>query len=180
MLVLFGGAGAVLVATSGFVSKFISDRSIEKYKNEMNYELEKLKSDLSRDQENYKLNLKRSEILFDRELESAREFLIMTGYFYNSNPMSSKYDYIQSEIKTKLELISEKTNSFYKKHAPILSDIVRDRVCRVIVYSREGSLVENVSTEDAEGRRAHFSNLVADDLKEIEDRLLAEIRGKIV
>jgi Tfp pilus assembly protein FimV len=75
VLLLFGGGGVVLVAVCGFFAKFIADRTIERRKAELSQETERLKAELAIETETHRLKLKKMEILTNKEIEAAGEFI---------------------------------------------------------------------------------------------------------
>lgn len=101
LLAPLGGLSAIIIATSAVISKWFTDRSIEKKKSELgreterlkgtlnqelakltaqlaretNSELERLRSILGRESDAFRLKLKKQELLFDKEFTAARGFM---------------------------------------------------------------------------------------------------------
>lgn len=172
----FGGAAAA-TAVLAFFANFFVNKEIERQKADLNKELERLKAELSKDAETHKLNLKKQELIFNKELDAAGEFMklhrqIKPAY---SHP-DMDWDDACADVAHRLDKIEAILESFLVKHGAIITTSAR-------ALLTEGISLASTYKFDSieEGQLFHQAKTKAEDLlnklDKIEDQLIASVRS---
>jgi hypothetical protein len=176
VLLLFGGAGVVLTAFCVFLSNYVANRTIEGRKAELNQELERIKAELSKETETHKLKLKKLELLFNKELDAAGDFLkayreIRPSY---SDPDMDRDD-VCSDVVHRLDKIETDLNSFVVKHGAVITTSAREQLyeCILLASNYKFGMVEEGQLFDEAKNKA---GELLEKLGTIEEQLIAALR----
>ena len=139
--VVSGVIGGAIATLAMFGLNWLKDRSLAKHKEELGREserlkndmaqsggqtLERLKADLGRETETHKLALKKLELLFDRQIEAASEFMTLRRAIdpKKAHP-DEEWDEAQEKLASDLHKHELAMEAFLTKHGPIMSDDAR-------------------------------------------------------
>jgi hypothetical protein len=191
VLGLFGGASVVLVTVCGFISKLVADQSIAKHKSnldehlenrksELNTALERVKTSLTQETEGYKLKLRKAEILFERELNAAAEF---SDIFRNIYPTYSRpdmdWDDACNDVASKFSGIEQMVQDYLTKHAPVLTDKIRDNIGSCIALASENKFGSYEMPEDqASAAERVAAGKLLDGMKNVQAELFALVKNE--
>jgi hypothetical protein len=189
VVLLLGGSVAVLISIGAaiwaFVSAVAASRMIERRKAQLNTELERtkaeltrelegFKADLSRESEAHKFKLKKLEIIFNRELEAAGEFLKL---HQEIEPRYSHFDMgwedATQEVAESFGTTENKLQTFMAKFGAVLDAPVRKSLDECI--STASSHKFDFREGDERGARAKAEELLK-KLAVIENDLLKAVR----
>ena len=156
MVTAIGGAGVLIIGVSAFISRFWADwfmkrktakydKEIEKYKSELNFELEKLKT------KNESV-IYRSKVQFDLEIEIYRklfdELYDFTNDSYSLYPTFDTLPFEKEEQQAlflkRYEKYVESFNSFnmvLAKNAPFIPKKIYDMFCEIRKLSNSLSIL---------------------------------------
>ena len=144
VLTFFGG-GVAATAVLGFFANFFVNRVIESKKASLNQELERLKAELSKETETHKLRLKKQELIFNKELEAAGDFMklhreILPTY---SHP-DMDWDDACGEVAQRLSKIETDLDSFLVRHGAVIRTSARKLLseCRSLASNYKFGCIE--------------------------------------
>src|SRR5208283_75917 len=108
---------------------YVANRTIEGRKAELNQELERIKAELSRETETHKLKLKKLELIFNKELDAASEFMkthreIRPSY---SHP-DMDWDDASMDVLQRLDKIEIDLISFLVKYGAVITKSAREQL----------------------------------------------------
>ncbi len=178
-LLWLGGGSVLTIAISGFLSKFLADRSIENHKGKLSEELARLKGVLTKDVETHKLSLRRAEMLFEREVDAAKDLTEFLEQLMPDYVPGMDYDEMASRVAEKFEHIENRLKIFKLRHAVVLSDSARSTIDKVRGIASEAKfefIGQSQHTEPSDSAVEQAKNIL-DDLKNLEQLLLQTVRA---
>jgi hypothetical protein len=176
----FLGGGAMATAVLAFFANFFVNKVIERQKGALNKELERLKAELSKEIESHKLSLKKQELIFNKELDAAGDFMklhrqIRPSY---SHP-DMDWDDACADVANRFEKIESDLNSFLVKHGAIITTSAR-KLLDVCIGLASGTKFWDFEYPDEPQGSAYAKNTASkllDELSKIEEQLIAAVRS---
>jgi|SRR5208282_4089485 len=170
----FLGGGVAATAVFAFVAHFFVNKEIERQKADLNKELERLKAELSKDAETYKLSLKKQELIFNKELDAAGDFMNLHKPAYSVPDM--EWDDACADVARRLGAIETSLESFLVKHGAIIitsaRELLKDCILLASWYKFDG-IEEGQLFDQAKTKAGDLLN----KLDTIEDQLVAAVRS---
>jgi hypothetical protein len=173
----FVGGGAAATAVLAFFANFFVNREIERQKAALNNELERLKAELSKEAETYKLSLKKQELIFNKELDAASDFMKLHRQIrptYSHPDMD--WDDACADVAHRLGKIETDLESFLVNHGAVITTSAREMLAECILLASHykfGGIEEGQLFDEAKNK----ADELLDKLREIEKQLIAAIRG---
>jgi hypothetical protein len=173
----FLGGGVAATAVFAFVVHFFVNREIERQKAELNKELERLKAELSKDAETYKLSLKKQELIFNKELDAAGDFMILHRQIKPAYSVPDmEWDDACADVARRLGAIETRLESFLARHGAIIITTARELLKDCILLAswykfdgiEEGQLFDQAKTKAGD---------LLTKLDTIETQLVAAVRS---
>ena len=147
--------------------------------------MEWLKDKFSRKLETHKLNLKREELLFEREIAAAGDFVELRDNILPRYLPDMDDSCIPLEVAEKLSQVELKLRQFKLKHYPIVSDVVRQKLGNCITIAEVNKFDSILQEQMAKGQGLIYASdetveqtcILLEDLQDIEDALISRVRG---
>jgi hypothetical protein len=173
---LFGGGAVLTIAIAGFVSKLMADRSIESHKAQLGQETERLKGELAKETETHKLNLRKQEILYNKQLDAATEFI---GLHQTMQPRFSHpdkdWDEACEDVAESFGMYEEWLKAYVRKHGAVTSRAVRKLLDESIDLASTNKF--NVSGGDVSRDQVKAASDFMKALEKCEEVFLQEIQS---
>jgi hypothetical protein len=173
---VFGGVSVISVAISGFLAKFLADRSIERHKATLVQETERLKAELGKDAETHKWKLKKNELLFEKEYAAAIAFFeLRRKYEPSRKHPDMDWSEVQEYVIESFTDAEIRIAKFIAEHGPVLSTDSRKLLdeCQSLASSHQFASHGYDDHKEAEQAADKFLEL----LREIEGKFTSEIRS---
>ena len=179
-LLWLGGGSVVTIGASAFLSKFFADRTLQKHKGKLSEELERLKGVLVKDVETHKLSLRRAEMLFEREVNAAKEFVRLREHHLPDFQPGKTWDEAASREAVNFAYAEHWILNFYLLHGVVLSENLKDQLETVrwkVVTAKEKFQMEyNDHQEPSKDALAEACSIYM-ELKLIEVAMLQALRS---
>lgn len=173
---IFGGITVVSVGVAAFLAKFMADRSIEKHKAALGQETERLKAELNRQTERDKLRLKKEEIIFNKQLDAASNFIRLHRKLRPAyNHPDKDWGEACAEAAEHLGEFEEQLEGYLQKYGPVLSEEVRSMLRACISKSSNYKFATAGYGNPGEGEKA--AGEILENLEKIEEQMLKELRS---
>ena len=176
-LVWLGGGSVVTIGVSAFVSKLAADTAIEKQKGKLATELERLKGELSKNVETHKLSLRRAEMLFERQVDAAKEFTALMEQLRPAYIPGMDFDEVASCVALGFENVENQLTIFKLRHGVALSDKTRDLVDKCRWAASEGKFDIVGPQQDPSSESVQSAKDLLDNLQRVEKALLQAVRA---
>jgi hypothetical protein len=173
---IFGGITVVSVGVAAFLAKFIADKSIEKHKAALGQETERLKAELNRQAERDKLRLKKEEIIFNKQLDAASDFMRLHKKLRPAyNHPDKDWGEACAEAAGQLGEFEDKLEEYFQKYGPVLSEEVRRMLRECISKASNYKFATAGYGNSGEGEKA--AGNILDNLEKIEEQMLKELQS---
>lgn len=178
ILATLGSGGVIVFALSSWLGKVWANRLMAREILQHSKDLETLRNELHRDIESYKIKLKKSEVIFDKEIESASNLVaLIRGFLPTNRYPNMDWHEACDEIAHNFERIESSLNDFLSRYGAVLPDEVMADIISCIGIAGEEKF-EVMSCPEVSPR----SNKVADDLfkrlSEAESSMLAHVKSQ--
>jgi hypothetical protein len=172
----FIGGSVGATAAIAFLANHYASKAAEKHKATLNEELEKLKNDLSKEAETHKLSLKKQELIFNKELEAASEFMrfhrkIRPTY---SHP-DMDWDDACEDVVQRLGSIETDLENFIIMHGSVITQIARDMLNECITTASHYKFAAIEEQQLVSEAKKHAGELLI-KLTKVEELLILAIR----
>jgi len=176
----FIGGGVTATAVLAFFANFFVNKEIERQKGALNKELERLKAELSKETESHKLSLKKQELIFNKELDAAGDFMklhrqIRPSY---SHP-DMDWDDACMDVANRFEKIESDLNSFLVKHGAVITTSARKLLDNCIALASHNKFWSFEYPDEPQGSAIAKKKAgeLLDELGKIEEQLIAAVRS---
>ena len=163
-------------AVLAFFANFFVNRVIERQKASLNQELERLKADLSKETETYKLRLKKQELIFNKELDAANDFMKLHREIRPSYSFPHmEWDDACEDVAQRLNKIETALESFLVRHGAVIKTSTRKLLseCHSLASNYKFANIEDQSLDKAKTKAGEL----LETLSKIEDELIEAIRS---
>lgn len=181
----FLGGGVAATAVLAFFANFFVNKEIERQKATLNRELERLKAELSKETETHKLSLKKHELIFNKELDAAGDFMKLHRQI---RPTYSHPDMDWSDacadVAHRLDKIETNLETFLVKHGAVITTSAREQLNHCIVLashnkfgSFEGEQIGDLLGNQLINEARNKAGELLETLPKIEEQLIAAVRS---
>lgn len=173
-----GGGGIIVAGLAQYVGKIWAERIAERLRAENAKDLERVRSGFLKELEGYKTRLRKSELIFEKEVEAASEFVALVNGIYpeRSRPEMDFHDACD-DIAMSFSAIEGQLKSYLLQYGAILIEGDRDALEQAIVCAADGKF-EIADPEDISSRANQLAEKLYGLLRKLEFSLIAHIRDQ--